>query len=72
MVDVIGEPGLSAPSRSLFVVLGAETGSSTHATAARLARLQPSASICLLAGAGHGVFDDGEDLHTFLKGGARP
>lgn len=72
-LPVFSDEDIKAITAPLFVVLGAgDRLLNSHDTAARLTRLQPSASISLLAGAGHGLFDDGEDLRTFLNQGARP
>ena len=72
-LPVFSDEQLKAVTAPLFVVLGAcDRMLNSHGTAARLTRLQPTASISLLAGAGHGLFDDGEDLHTFLNQGLGP
>jgi hypothetical protein len=44
----------------------------SHDTAARVTRLLPTASVNLRVGAGHGVLDDGGDLHNFLRRGVTP
>ncbi|WP_260759590.1 alpha/beta fold hydrolase [Mycobacterium sp. SMC-4] len=72
-LPVFSDEDLRAITAPLFVVLGARDRMlNSHDTAARLTRLQPAASINLLADAGHGLFDDGADLHSFLNQGARP
>ncbi|WP_308159839.1 alpha/beta fold hydrolase [Mycolicibacterium goodii] len=71
-LPVFSDEDLQAITAPLFVVLGARDRMlNSHDTAARLARLQPAASVSLLAGAGHGLLDDGNDLHSFLNQGAR-
>jgi pimeloyl-ACP methyl ester carboxylesterase len=72
-LPVFSDEGLRAITAPLFVVLGARDRMlNSHDTAARLTRLQPAASINLLPDAGHGLLDDGDDLHSFLNQGARP
>lgn len=72
-LPVFSDDDLKAIVAPLFVVLGARDRMlNSHETAARLTRLQPAAAVNLLAGAGHGLFDDGNDLHTFLNQGATP
>ncbi|WP_100459928.1 alpha/beta fold hydrolase [Mycobacteroides abscessus] len=72
-LPIFSDDDLKAIAAPLFVVLGARDRMlNSRDTAARLTRLQPAASINVLAGAGHGLFDDGEDLRTFLNQGARP
>lgn len=67
-LPVFSDEQLEAISAPIFVVLGASDRMlDSHDTAARLSRLQPSASINLVPGAGHGHFDDGADLHSFLR-----
>lgn len=71
-LPVFSDDSLKAITAPLFVVLGARDRIlDSRETAARLAHLQPTASINLLAGRGHGLFDDGDDLHSFLKEGTR-
>lgn len=70
-LPVFSDKVLKAITAPLFVVLGGcDRLLDSHETAARLTRLQPTASIRMLAAAGHALFDDGDDLHTFLKEGA--
>ncbi|OBI21775.1 hypothetical protein A5714_06955 [Mycobacterium sp. E2462] len=72
-LPVFRDEDLRAITAPLSVVLGARDRMlNSHDTAARLRRLQPAASINLVAGAGHGLFDYGDDLHSFLNEGARP
>lgn len=72
-LPVFSDDDLQAIVAPLFVVLGARDRMlSSRDTAARLTRLQPTALVTLLAGAGHGLFDDGNDLHTFLNQGTTP
>jgi pimeloyl-ACP methyl ester carboxylesterase len=72
-LPVFSDEHLKAITAPLFVVLGARDRMlNSHDSAARLARLQPTASINLLADAGHGLLDDGDGLHAFLNKGARP
>lgn len=72
-LPVFSDDDLKAIVAPLFVVLGARDRMlNSRDTAARLTRLQPAAAVNLLAGAGHGLFDDGSDLHTFLNQGATP
>jgi pimeloyl-ACP methyl ester carboxylesterase len=72
-LPVFSDEHLKAITAPLFVVLGARDRLlNSHDSAARLARLQPTASINLLADAGHGLLDDGDGLHAFLNKGARP
>lgn len=72
-LPVFSDDDLKAIVAPLFVVLGARDRMlSSRDTAARLTRLQPAAAVNLLAGAGHGLFDDGNDLHTFLNQGTTP
>jgi pimeloyl-ACP methyl ester carboxylesterase len=67
-LPVFSDNDLKAITAPLFVVLGARDRMlNSHDTAARLTRLQPAASINLLHGSGHGLFDDGDDLHAFLN-----
>ncbi|MBB2989848.1 pimeloyl-ACP methyl ester carboxylesterase [Mycolicibacterium iranicum] len=71
-LPVFSDSQLRAIGAPLFVVLGARDRMlDSHDTAERLARVQPSASVTLLPGRGHGSFDDGADLHAFLCRGAR-
>ncbi|MEN4400281.1 alpha/beta fold hydrolase [Mycolicibacterium fortuitum] len=72
-LPVFSDDELKAIAVPLFVVLGARDRMlDSRDTAARLTRLQPAAAVNLLAGTGHGLFDDGIDLHTFLNQGATP
>jgi pimeloyl-ACP methyl ester carboxylesterase len=72
-LPVFSDDDLKAIVAPFFVVLGARDRMlNSRDTAARLTRLQPAATVNLLAGAGHGLFDDGNDLHTFLNQGATP
>jgi len=72
-LPVFSDDDLKAIVVPLFVVLGARDRMlDSRDTAARLTRLQPAAAVTLLAGAGHGLFGDGIDLHTFLNQGATP
>lgn len=67
-LPIFSDEHLKAITAPLYVVLGAHDRLlNSRDTAARLARLQPSASINLLDDAGHGVLDDGNDLHAFLN-----
>jgi pimeloyl-ACP methyl ester carboxylesterase len=69
-LPVFSDEQLKAITAPLFVVLGARDRMlDSHDTAARLARLQPTASINLLADAGHGLLDDGVELGAFLDRG---
>lgn len=71
-LPIFSDEHLKAITAPLYVVLGARDRMlDSHDTAARLTRLQPAASINLLADAGHTFFDDGDDLHTFLNQNAR-
>ncbi|OBA89097.1 hypothetical protein A5662_24370 [Mycobacteriaceae bacterium 1482268.1] len=71
-LPIFSDEQLKAIRAPLFVVLGTRDRMlNSSDTAARLTRLQPSASVRLLAGVGHGLFADGDDLHTFLKQSAR-
>lgn len=70
-LPVFSDDDLKAITAPLFVVLGAcDRILDSHESAARLTRLQPTASISLLAGTGHALFHDGDDLHAFLKDSA--
>lgn len=72
-LPIFPDEDLKAISAPLFVVLGScDRMLDSHDTAARLRRLQPGASIKLLTGAGHGILEDGDDLHTFLSRSAKP
>ena len=72
-LPIFSDDDLKAIVAPLFVVLGARDRMlNAHDTATRLTRLQPAATVNLLAGAGHGLLDDGNDLHTFLNQGATP
>lgn len=67
-LPVFSDDDLKAIFAPLFVVLGARDRMlNSRDTAARLTRLQPAAAVNLLADTGHGLFDDGNDLHTFLN-----
>ncbi|MEE6177069.1 alpha/beta fold hydrolase [Mycobacterium sp. 050134] len=71
-LPVFSDEGLESIVAPLFVVLGARDRLlDSRETAARLTRLQPAASISILPGTGHGLFDDGESLHAFLNQGGR-
>jgi pimeloyl-ACP methyl ester carboxylesterase len=70
-LPIFSDANLKSITAPLFVVLGSHDRMiDSHDTAARLTRLQPAASINLLPGVGHGTFDDGDDVHTFLSRGA--
>jgi pimeloyl-ACP methyl ester carboxylesterase len=70
-LPVFSDADLKSITAPLFVVLGSHDRMiDSRDTAARLTRIQPAASINLLPGVGHGHFDDGADLHTFLRRGA--
>ncbi|BBY19094.1 alpha/beta fold hydrolase [Mycolicibacterium litorale] len=70
-LPVFSDDELSAITAPLLVVLGAcDRMLDSHDTAARVTRLLPAASVDLRAGAGHGLLDDGGDLHAFLGYGA--
>jgi pimeloyl-ACP methyl ester carboxylesterase len=72
-LPVFTDDDLKAVTAPLFVALGAgDRMLDSHDTAARLTRLQPSATIMLLDRAGHGSFDDGKALHAFLNRQATP
>lgn len=72
-LPVFSDTDLKSITAPLFVALGARDRMiSSRDTAARLTRLQPTASIKVLADVGHGTFDDGDELHTFLSQGAKP
>lgn len=72
-LPMVSDAELTAITAPLFVVLGSRDRLlDSHDTVARLTRLQPEASINLIRGAGHGGFDDGEDLHAFLNQGVTP
>jgi pimeloyl-ACP methyl ester carboxylesterase len=67
-LPIFSDERLKAITAPLFVVLGARDRMlNSYDTAARLTRLQPAASIKVLPGTGHALFDDGADLHTFLR-----
>jgi pimeloyl-ACP methyl ester carboxylesterase len=67
-LPIFSDERLKAITAPLFVVLGARDRMlNSYDTAARLTRLQPAASINVLPGTGHALFDDGADLHTFLR-----
>ncbi|MHC9293709.1 alpha/beta fold hydrolase [Mycobacterium sp. LTG2003] len=67
-LPIFSDELLQAITAPLYVALGAgDRLLDSRDTAARLARLQPSASINLIAGMGHGVFDDGDDIQAFLN-----
>lgn len=69
-LPVFSDEQLKAITAPLFVMLGARDRMlDSHDTVARLVRLQPTASINLLADAGHGLLDGGEELRTFLDHG---
>ncbi|MBO0677672.1 alpha/beta hydrolase [Mycolicibacterium sp. S2-37] len=68
ILPVFPDEHLKSIAAPLLVVLGARDRMlDSSGTAARVARLQPSATISLLADRGHGVFDDGEGVHAFLN-----
>lgn len=70
-LPIFSDSDLKSITAPLFVVLGSRDRMiDSHDTAERLTRLQPTASIHVLAGAGHGTFDDGAELLTFLSHGA--
>lgn len=72
-LPVFSDTDLKSITAPLFVALGAHDRMiSSRDTAARLTRLQPTALIKVLADVGHGTFDDGDELHTFLSQGAKP
>ncbi len=72
-LPVFSDTDLKSITAPLFVALGARDRMiSSRDTAARLTRLQPTASIKVLADVGHGTVDDGDELHTFLSQGAKP
>jgi pimeloyl-ACP methyl ester carboxylesterase len=71
-LPVFPDADLEAITAPLFVVVGSRDRMlNSRDTTARLARLQPAASVTVLQGVGHGLFDDGKDLHTFLTQGAQ-
>lgn len=71
-LPIFSDEHLKSITAPLFVVLGTcDRMLSSQDTAERLTRLQPTASISLLAGVGHGLVDNGEDLHSFLNQSAR-
>ncbi|MEU1953421.1 alpha/beta fold hydrolase [Nocardia rhamnosiphila] len=72
-LPVFSDEDLKAITAPLFVALGARDRMlDSQDTTARLTRLQPAASIHLLASAGHGLLDGGEELNTFLNHDVRP
>lgn len=71
-LPVFADSDLESITAPLFVVLGAQDRMlDSRETAARLARLQPGASINLLPGVGHGTVDNGAELHAFLQSSQR-
>ncbi|TRW80256.1 alpha/beta fold hydrolase [Mycolicibacterium sp. 018/SC-01/001] len=72
-LPVFSDDDLKAVCAPLLVVLGARDRMlNSRDTVARLTRLQPAAAVNLLAGAGHGLFDNGAVIHTFLNRGPTP
>lgn len=70
-LPIFSDADLAAIAAPLFVVVGARDRMlDSRDTTERLARLQPAASITVLPGVGHGLFDDGKELHAFLEHGA--
>ena len=71
-LPIFSDEQLQAITAPLYVALGAgDRLLNSRDTATRLKRLQPSASVNLLAGTGHGMFDDADDIYTFLNEGSK-
>lgn len=71
-LPIFCDADLKAIAAPLFVVVGARDRMlNSRETTARLAHLQPAALIRVLPDVGHGLFDDGRELHAFLREGAR-
>ncbi|MDX1872054.1 alpha/beta fold hydrolase [Mycolicibacterium sp. 120266] len=67
-LPIFADSDLHSITAPLFVVLGSQDRMlDSRETAARLARLQPEASITVLPGVGHGTVDSGVELHAFLQ-----
>jgi pimeloyl-ACP methyl ester carboxylesterase len=68
-LPIFSDESLQAVTAPLFVMLGAHDRMlNSNDTAERLRRLQPGASINMLAGVGHALPEHGADIHAFLRG----